>query len=102
MIMRPLLLPAQNRVPSGAALAYADAAEEWGRSVLCSRQEGEHGRRRGRGCEWRESGKGPDVPWGVQGGKRTYKLLPASHCSSMDSRKHCPPALAFEGRPPTP
>lgn len=79
MIMCPLLLPAQNRVPSGAALAYTDIAEEWGRSVLRRpgrhRQEGQHGRGRGRGCEWRDSGKGSDVPWGGPGRKEDLQVV---------------------------
>lgn len=49
-----------------------------------------------------KNGKGPGVPWEVQGRKKTYRLLPVSRCSSMDSRKHYSPALAFRGSPPTP
>lgn len=101
--MCPLLLPGRERIPSRAVLAFTDSMEGWGRSMLCRpeqhRQAGKHGQSWGRVCvksqEWRESGKGPDVPWEGQGGKGTYRLLPVSHGNSMESKKHCPPALAF-------
>lgn len=48
--------------------------------------------------EWREGGKGPDVACEVQGGKRTYKLLP---CRTVVPwiLESTAPSIGFQGQP---